>query len=92
MVQLIKIQLVDVSMATNKGGVEGCNMLKETDKEVVIDVQTVIKDDINALPYVLVNINIPKLHGTLTDNVHSNAPFRKLKVCLGVYIDLVVLQ
>ena len=75
MVQLIKVQLAGVSMAINKNGVEACNMLKETDEDVIIDVQTVVKDEAKVLPYVLVDINIPKLHGTITDNVS----FRLLK-------------
>ena len=70
LVQLIQVQLIQVSMAVSRGGVEGCNMLQETNEEVEILVQTITKNGTHALPYLLVDINIPKLHGTLTDRVN----------------------
>lgn len=71
MIEKIQIQLSDTLLAVKYNEIEGKNMLSNSDEVVQINVQMITKDETQTLPWLVTDVEIPKLHGTLTDNVQS---------------------
>jgi len=71
MIEKIQVHLSDTLLAVKYNEIEGNNMLSNSDQVVEINVQMIMKDETKTLPWLVTDVEIPKLHGTLTDNVQS---------------------